>query len=227
MTVVAIHQPQYLPYLGFYHKIQHCDLFVVLDDVQFQKGGFQNRNRIKTHDSWQWITVPVLHDSGQLINAVRINNDVPWPRKHWNAVTTNYSTAPFFAQYGPSLQRILLDSEWTALSELNISLMNWVLAELGIKRQIERSSTIETTGQGTARLVEICQELRATHYLSGPGGRAYLDPGAFQNASIDLIWQDFTSPVYSQQFPDTGFEKDMSVIDALFCCGPQTKTLLD
>src|SRR5829696_3796305 len=96
MTTVAIHQPQYLPYLGFFHKLYHCDLFVALDNVQFQKNGVQNRNKIKTSQGWQWLTVPVLHDFGQLIQAVQISPNVPWQRKHWSTLVSNYGRAPFF-----------------------------------------------------------------------------------------------------------------------------------
>lgn len=226
MTVVAIHQPQYLPYLGFFHKIAHSDVFVVLDDVQFQKGGFQNRNRIKTSESWQWLTVPVLQKSEQLIKDVRINQEVPWQRKHWSALTTNYASATYFEDYSNNLQPIL-HAEWKALSDLNFALMQWVMEVLHIDTPIERSSTMGVAEEGTSRLIRICQKLNASRYLSGPGGKSYMDLDAFRQSSIDVIWQDFNSPVYQQQFPETEFVADLSVLDALFNCGPDTTKLLE
>lgn len=226
MTVVAIHQPQYLPYLGFFHKIAHCDVFVVLDDVQFQKSGFQNRNRIKTSESWQWLTVPVLQKSGQLIKDVRINDEVTWQRKHWSALTTNYASATYFGEYSNDLQPIL-NAEWKGLGDLNFALMQWAMKVLNIDTPIERSSTMEIAGEGTSRLIRICQKLKASRYLSGPGGKNYMDMDAFRQSSIDVIWQDFRSPVYQQQFPGTQFVPDLSVLDALFNCGPDTAKLLE
>ena len=102
MKTVAIHQPQYLPYTGFFHKIAHADIFVHLDNVQFQKNGLQNRNKIRTQQGWQWLTVPVAHHFGQLILDVQLDAGGTWPLKHWNALATNYSRAPFFKQYAGS-----------------------------------------------------------------------------------------------------------------------------
>ena len=221
MKIVAIHQPQYLPYLGFFHKLLHCDVFVTLDNVQFQKNGLQNRNKLKTSQGWQWLTVPVLHRSGQLINEVRINPKVPWQRKHWNALVSNYSPAPYFDVYGPGLKR-LIDREWSSLCELNMVLIRWAMNALGIETPILYSSALGVEGNRTELLVNICKAVGAQCYLSGPGGRRYMELTAFEAAGITVIWQEFTSPAYDQVFPDVGFVPDLSVVDALFNCGPET-----
>jgi hypothetical protein len=219
MCTIAIHQPQYLPYAGFFHKLLHSDVFVLLDDVQFQKGGVQNRNKIKTGQGWQWVTVPVLHKSDQLISEVVINNSVPWQRKHLGAFETNYAPAPFFESIYGALVGVL-SHEWKSLANLNAELVRWVMDILGIDRPLEFSSAYEKSGEGTDRLLELCRRFGGTRYLSGPGGRAYMDLDVFQRAGIEVLWQDFTPPVYNQVFPQSDFLPNLSIIDALFCCGP-------
>lgn len=219
VCTVAIHQPQYLPYPGFFHKILHSDIFVVLDDVQFQKGGVQNRNKIKTSQGWQWITVPVLHRSDQLISEVQINEQVPWQRKHISALETNYAPSQFFESLKVSLEQEL-SQQWKALSDLNVRLVRWVMDVLKIDTRLEFSSTFEKTGDSTQRLLQLCQQVGGTRYLSGSGGKEYMDLDVFQSGGVEVIWQDFTCPVYEQLFPEAGFLPNLSIIDALFCCGP-------
>lgn len=226
MKVVAIHQPQYLPYLGFFHKLRHCDAFVILDNVQFQKNGLQNRNKIKTSQGWQWLTVPVLHRAGQLIYEVRINPTAHWQKKHWNALVSNYSQALYFDVYNSGL-RDLVDNDWKNLCELNIALMRWAMDVLDIKTPILRSSVLGANGQQTELLINICKTVEADYYLSGPGGRLYMDLAAFEAADLTVVWQEFTPPVYSQVFLDAGFLPNLSIIDALFCCGPETIRFLE
>lgn len=221
MTVVSIHQPQYLPYLGFFHKIAHSDVFVALDDTQFQKNGVQNRNKIKTAQGWQWLTVPVQHRFGQLINEVRIDGRAPWPRKHMHTLRANYSRTPYFNCYIPKLEE-LLTAEYDNLSQLNMALTQWVMSVLEIKTPILLASALNVCGEQTDRLVSICQAVRADCYLSGPGGRQYMELELFAAAGIQVQWQLFEAPVYQQCFPQTDFIPNLSVLDALFNCGPET-----
>jgi hypothetical protein len=225
MTVAAIHQPQYLPYLGFFHKLAHCDVFVVLDDVQFQRGGLQNRNRIKTSAGCKWLTVPVTQNSHQALREVRINPTYPWQRKHVNALQQNYGRAPYFDPHGPDVVT-LLQRPWENLTQLNMSLTNMILGVLGINRTIVYSSDLRAPGQRSDLLVNLCRAVGATSYLSGPGGRRYLDVAAFDRSGIQVIWQDFTCPTYAQMFPDLGFIADLSIVDVLLCCGPDTAMFL-
>jgi hypothetical protein len=225
VVTAAIHQPQYLPYLGFFHKLQNCEVFVLLDDVQFSKGGFQNRNRIKSSEGWQWLTVPVLHRGKQTIREVELNDTVPWRRKHWSALVSNYSRAPHFERYVEDLQRIFA-IEWKHLGSLNEALMEWATNSLGIETIVKRSSEIPHSGTSSDRLIELCRAVDADRYLSGPGGRDYMDLEAFQLAGIEIAWQEFSLPSYPQQFPESGFVENLSVVDALFNCGPDTRELL-
>jgi len=225
MKIVAIHQPQYLPYLGFFHKLFHCDVFVVLDSVQFQKNGLQNRNKIKTSQGWQWLTVPVLHRFGQRIGEVQVEPDTRWQRKHWNALVSNYSRAPYFDRYSPKL-RELLEGQWKSLCELDGALMRWAMEALGIETPILYSSTLGVAGNRTELLVNICKAVEADGYLSGPGGSRYMDLSAFEAARLTVVWQQFTSPVYTQVFPHVEFIPNLSIVDTVFCWGPETTTFL-
>lgn len=225
MNVVGIHQPQYLPYLGFFHKIFHSDIFVILDSVQFQKNGHQNRNRIKTSQGWQWLTVPVLHRFGQRIHEVSVNPKVRWGRKHWHALTTNYSRAPYLRVYGPGLKEIL-EGDWTSLCQLDVALIRWAMQALEVKTPLVHSSELGVDGTRTELLINICRAVGADGYLSGPGGRRYMDLAAFEAAGITVLWQDFTLPVYDQMFPAVGFVPNLSIVDTLFCCGPATSKFL-
>ncbi len=226
MTTVSIHQPQYLPYLGFFHKIAHSDIFVVLDDVQYQRRGVQNRNKIKTGSGWQWLTVPIFYHSGQqMIQDVLINNMSNWKRDHWKALVFNYSPTPFFRKYSDKLQAVL-EQDYKTLSQLNMALTETILDFLEISIPIFYSSQLETVGNKTQRLVSICQAVGADCYLSGPGGRKYMDLDLFARTDITVQWQQFAPPVYEQHFPEVGFIPNLSIVDVLFNCGPATNQFL-
>lgn len=228
MKIVAIHQPQYLPYLGFFHKLAHCDVFVALDHVQFQKNGLQNRNRIKTGstEGSQWITVPVLHNHGQAINQVRMNSSSPWQKKHWNALVGNYSRARCFHKYTNQLQRLLF-TDYPNLSQLNMELTAWCMETLDIRTPVVVSSELGVDGRATSLLVNICRAVGADAYLSGPGGARYMQMGLFEDSGLQVLWQDFSCPAYEQQFPEAGFMPNLSVVDALLNCGPDIASLVN
>jgi hypothetical protein len=215
---VAIHQPQYLPYLGFFHKIAHCDLFIALDNVQFQKNGLQNRNKIKTAQGWQWLTVPVRHDLGQSIREVKIQSDLPWARKHWNALVTSYQRTRYFGLYSPGLQKEYEQGD-SFLCAVNMRTTTWAMDALGIQTPLRYASEFDVPGAQTELLVNLCREVGATTYLSGPGGYKYMDLEVFERAGIAVQFQDFRHPVYEQRFQQLGFIENLSVVDALFCCG--------
>jgi hypothetical protein len=228
MKIAVIHQPQYLPYLGFFHKLQQSDIFVAMDNVQFERRGLQHRNKIKTPQGEQWLTVPVMHRSRdeERINEMLINPEFPWPRKHWQALVTNYSRAPYFQEYAPELQQILT-REWSHLCELNMALIQWVMDVLGIKKPIVYLSTLGVEGSKSELLSNICHAVGADTYLSGPGGRRYMNLATFEAADIDVLWQEFTYPSYPQIFPELDFVPNLSIVDTLFCCGPNTKNFLE
>ncbi|MFB2836048.1 WbqC family protein [Floridanema evergladense] len=228
MTIAVIHQPQYLPYLGFFHKLNQGDIFVVMDSVQFMRRGIQHRNKIKTSKGEQWLTVPVFHQSSreeEYIKDVRINSELPWARKHWNTLLTNYSPAPYFDLYAFELQQ-LLKEEWHDLCELNMVLIKWLMEVLIIKKPIAYLSELSIDGTKSGLLIDICKAVGADTYLSGSGGKEYMDLSLFQAAGINVIWQEFNSPFYKQVFPELGFLPNLSIIDTLFCCGSKTRDFL-
>ncbi|HEY9852381.1 MAG TPA: WbqC family protein [Leptolyngbyaceae cyanobacterium] len=228
MTIAVIHQPQYLPYLGFFHKLNQGDIFIVMDSVQFMRRGIQHRNKIKTNKGEQWLTVPVFHQSSreeEYIKEVQIDSELPWARKHWNTLLTNYSPAPYFDKYGAELQK-LLEKEWHYLCELDMSLIQWIMEVLGIKKTIVYLSELAVKGSKSQLLIDACKAVGADTYLSGSGGKEYMNLSLFEAAGINVIWQEFNSPSYNQLFPELGFIPSLSIIDTLFCCGSETRNFL-
>lgn len=216
---VAIHQPQFLPWLGYLDKVDRADLFVLLDSVQFKKNEWQNRNRIRTAQGWQWVTVPVLHHFGQRIAEVRINEKTGWRAKHLRALELHYARA---AHREPVLRglRALYDRPWDRLADLNIAVLRWLLGEFGITTPLRLSSEMNLPEEPTERLVAICRTVGATRYLAGAGSSAYMDFGKFEAAGIPVDMQEFRHPVYRQCYEP--FVPGLSAIDLLLTCGGQS-----
>lgn len=224
MTVVAIHQPQYLPWLGYFDKLERCDVFCLLDTVQYKKNEFQNRNRIKTAEGWQWLTVPVTYRFPQRIEEVGINQTVDWQRKHLQALKTNYSKAPFFETYYPSFEEFYQQS-YDFLVQVNVACIQLLVELLGLERKLVLASSLPVeTEDSTLRLVEICKNLGGDYYLSGRDGAKYIDVDMFQNHKIEVLFQDFKHPHYPQCYGP--FEPNMSVVDLLFNCGPESLAMI-
>ncbi len=217
--IVAIHQPQYLPWIGYFDKMDRVDAFVLLDTVQFKKNEWQNRNRIKTPEGWQWLTIPVLQRFPQRINEVRIPPEDAWARKHWQALQTHYGAAPFFTPHAPFLTECY-GRPWERLVDLTCHLIAYLAAALGIRARLVRASTGEFPEDPTGRLVAICRWLGGSTYLAGRDGTTYMDLAQFATAGITVRTQAFTSPVYPQRYG--AFQPDLSVVDLLFNCGPES-----
>jgi hypothetical protein len=215
----AIHQLQYWPGLRFFAKMRAADLFIYLDDVQFEKREFQNRNRIRTPRGWQYLTAPVVSKGrfSQKINKVELDNTADWQREHLLAIKTNYARAPFFARYLPAFEE-LYSRDYRLLADLAIATMDLLKDGFGIKTPVKFSSEYRVEEASSARLARLCAAAGADEYLSGAGARAYLDPGVFSFAGIKLAWHEFKPREYRQAFP--GFEPDMSALDLLLNCGP-------
>jgi hypothetical protein len=222
---VAIHQPQYLPWLGYFDKIDQADCFVLLDDVQFKKNEWQNRNKIKTAAGWQWLTVPVLHRFPQRICEVKINQTDPWSRKHLQALTSNYGSAPFFDLHRPFFEEIY-GREWTLLVDLNVAAITYLAEALGIRTKLVMASSLPVPAEleATDRLISICQAVGANTYLSGVGGREYLDLAPFKEAGIGVLFQAFQTQPYPQRFG--AFVPDLSIVDLLFNCNDQSLQIM-
>ncbi len=225
---VTIHQPEYLPYLGFFDRLLYADTLVLLDTAQFQRGGFINRNRIKTPKGSQWLTVPIVgrkKDVKKSIQSVCIDGEKPWQEEHLRSIESNYGKAPYFQEFFPAL-RELFSKKWDGISELDIALIEWVITLFGLKIHVAKSSTLPLAGSATEQLVHICATLKADTYISGPGGRNYLQMDKFSEAGIAVTFHDFEHPVYTQRFSGT-FEPNLSVIDYIFNCGPRLNAKKD
>ena len=222
--IVAVHQPQYLPWLGYFDKIRRADAFCYLNDVQYKKNEWQNRNRIKTAQSWQWLTVPVSYRFPEKINEVHINNTVDWKKKHLQALITNYSRAPYFKEY-ISIFEDVFSKDWELISDLNIHLIELLRGVLQLQEtSTVISSDLKLSDDPTGRLIDICNHLGADTYLAGQGGANYMDVERFEKNGLQVIVQEFEHPVYPQLFDE--FQSHLSIVDLLFNCGPESMNII-
>jgi hypothetical protein len=221
---VAIHQPQYLPWLPYCAKAAGCDVFVYLDTVQFQKNGVQNRNQIKTAQGAKWLTVPVNASLGQSIRETRIA-DQRWQKKHIASIQQNYARAPFLAAFNAGL-RPLLEHTWESLCELNVAVTEWMLDCLGIGCKRVRASQLNATGAKDDLVIDICGELGATLYLSGKGAKDYQDEAKFLKQGIRLHYHEYHSQIYEQCYPEAGFIADLSALDLILNVGPRAREVM-
>ena len=222
--IVSVHQPQYLPWLGYFDKIDKADAFVLLDNVQFKKNEWQNRNKIKTAAGGQWLTVPVTYRFPQLINEVEINNRERWQHKQQQALISNYKKAPHWDALEPFFTD-LFQSQWQTISQLNIHVIKTLVKILGIKTHLHIASEMGNFPEDPdERLIAITKYFGADTYLAGSGGRDYMDMDKYDRNSIKVLFQDYRHPVYDQLFGD--FLPYMSVIDLIFNNGDDSLRIL-
>lgn len=217
MTIAVVLQPGYLPWLGFFDQVRRADVFIYLDDVQFDKNGWRNRNRIKARGGPVWLTVPVRAGGRPRLDTVAVDTRQNWARKHVATLTQLYARAPFARRYLPELGDLLLGRPWDNLVELDLAVTARLLAWLGLERHILRASDLEVEGDRSERLVNFCRRVGADHYLSGAAARSYLDVPLFEAAGIAVEWQDYNHPVYPQI--NGPFMPFLSVIDLILNCG--------
>lgn len=223
--ILAIHQPQFMPWLGYFDKIIKSEIFCFLDNVQFKKNEFQNRNKIKTRQGWMWLTVPVMYHYPEKINEVKVNNDIPWRKKHLKTLMTYYQKAPHFSNVFPHLENFY-NKEEEYISLINVRSVLMLMGLLGVSRETPLASELgPLPEEPSERLAAICALLGADTYLSGAGGREYLNPEPFQRRGIKVIFQDFQHPHYPQLYG--GFIANLSLLDLLFNCGPQSRKILE
>ncbi len=220
---VAIHQPQYLPWLGYFDKMDQADVFVFLDTVQYKKNEWQNRNRIKTPTGWQWLTVPVHVHFPQTILETRIDASAPWRRKHLQALQVHYGKAPFFSRSFPLLEELVRD-ELTSLADLNATVAEGLARVLGMRTRTVRASSWTLREDPTERLVDICRAVGADTYLAGRDGARYMDVTLFAREGITVLYQEYTHPVYPQLYGE--FIPQLSVVDLLFNQGNESLATL-
>ena len=225
-STLVILQPGYLPWLGFFDQLRRSDVFVYYDDVQYDKHGWRNRNRIKTQAGPLWLTVPVRHGGlgAPRIVDVEIDARTPWARKHIASIRQAYAAAPFVRRYLPELEE-LLERPWNRIVDLDLAVAGMMAGWLGLARRIERSSELGISGDRSDRLVAICRHFGAATYLSGDSAQAYLDTELFARHGIDVEWQRFTHPAYPQQHGE--FVPFLSALDMILNCGDQSLAVLE
>ncbi len=221
---IAIHQPNFLPWLGYFDKIKQADHFVFLDDVAFVKGHVCNRNKIKTQEGEEkWLTVPVNHKKGLQvnINELELSYDPKWRGKMINLLRGNYARAPYFKEYISDFESVLFDDEHQTLADLNISFIKHYCKLLGIDTPFSRSSEVqEDLGTKNDRNLNLVLHHGGNAYLSGQGAKKYNDPEMYEAAGIELLYQEYDPPVYQQIGAE--FVSHLSVLDLIFNVGPES-----
>ena len=217
---VCIHQPDFMPWLGFFHRLIHSDLFVILDDVQLLRQGWHHRDKIKTSRGAQWLTVPIKWKGRtiQKIKDAEIDNTLNWRKKHLKTLQHSYRAAKYFHEIFPEIENIYAHQP-KFLIDLNIRLLSLFLEKFNINIPIVFSSSMSISQKSTELIISILKRVYADKYISGLGAKDYLDEGQFEQAGIDLVWQSFEHPVYPQLHGE--FVPMLSAIDFLFNSGGQ------
>jgi len=224
-TLVVL-QPGYLPWLGFFDQMRRSDIFVFYDDVQFDKNGWRNRNRIKSPAGPHWLTVPVRVSSlSQRIYETEIDTRQPWARKHLGTIKQFYGKAPYLKRYLPELEELLMGRTWERLIDLDVAVIELLCAWLNIKREMARSPELGIEGERSERLLNICLAMGASRYLSGNAARVYLDTELFSSHGIEVLWQDYEHPVYPQQHGE--FVPFLSALDLVLNCGDESTAIIN
>lgn len=224
--IVSINQPAYLPWLGYFDRIARSDLHIVLDHVQFEKNSFTNRNKIKTSNGPIWLTVPILSKGmfGNLgIDTLQINNQENWQRKHWAAIEQSYKKCNHFSKKSEILQKFY-QTQYDSFIALLKEMTSHFLEQLKITTPIVYSSEMGVDGKKDELVLNLCREVKATRYISGPLGRNYLKPDMFAEEGIDLLFHDYQHPVYSQK--NGNFLPFMGIIDLLMNEGDNSLEIL-
>ncbi len=219
MKTAVIHQPDFLPHIGFFHRLLHADLFIVLDHAQFvthTSRSWMNRDKIKTRRGEVWLTVSVLKAPRDTpINEIELA-DNGWREENLNLIRENYRTAPYFGELYPQVES-LYALPCTRLVEFNLASIRMLMDWYGIAIPAMHSSTMQPNGKKNELLVDLLGKAGVKRYLSGPGARAYYEPTPYRDAGIEVVWQQFEHPIYPQQFGD--FIPYLSSIDLFFNCG--------
>lgn len=222
---VAILQSNYIPWKGYFDIIGSVDAFILYDDMQYTKNDWRNRNKIKTQNGLQWLSIPVRQESlHQKINETKIT-DPKWNINHWRSISQSYAKAPYFKAYKERFEALFLEAKSEYISDINRHFIEAINAMLGITTKIYDSREFVLAEGKSERLLALCQELGATTYLSGPAARDYLDEKIFTEVGMNVEWIDYGGYAeYHQLFPP--FEHGVSVIDLILNEGENAKNFL-
>jgi len=217
--IVVIHQPDFLSYIGFFHRLLYADLYIILDDVQFVKSNnsWTHRDKIKTKNTEQWLTLSVQKAQRNThINKILLSNDIHWKVKNLNLIKENYKKSEFFEEIFPYIEKLYSNTD-NKLCSFNIKSILLLLELFDIKIKMEYSSSLKTFNAKSEKIVEILTKVNATHYLSGIGAKNYHNNQPFDDANIEVLWQNFEHPIYNQINGE--FIPYLSSIDLFFNCG--------
>jgi hypothetical protein len=228
--IVVVHQPHFLPWLGYLHRMAQADLFVLLDHVQFERRNYQNRTLIRMNDEARWLTVPVMQRSQKerIVDKEvdnRLDGAKQWALNHFTTLRHAYRRAGFFTTYSAAFKQ-LFETRWQRLVDLNHAGLEILRDAFGIRTPLVRSTELAVEGARGDLILGICRAVGADTLIAGSGGsRGYLDVEAFARAGVRIEYHDWHHPEYPQC--GTGaFLRGLSAIDMLFNCGPQSRSLL-
>jgi len=224
--VIGILQPGYLPWLGFFEQLYKSDVFVIYDDVQYDKHGWRNRNRIKSSNGIQWLSVPVQFklSEASLITEIKIDNNVNWRKKHLTSIRQNYSKAKYFMDYIGLFEEAYA-REWDYLIDLDLFFIEGLARFLGMgEKIINRSSAIAVQGDRIGRLINLSNHFGADTFYEGHSGKNYIDEEIFLAQGIKVEYQNYQHPVYRQLYGE--FVPFLSIIDLLFNHGSDSLAIL-
>ena len=218
--VITIHQPDFLPWAGFFHRWIVSDLLIILDDVQFIRRGWHHRDKIKTAQGAKWLTVPVKKKGRYFdtINRIEINDAEDWKKGHLNQIHSAYGKAPRFHAVFPQLEKIY-SKPWRYLMDLNLELLKFMAVELGIRAPFCMASDFSIDLKGTEKLLALIQTVQGTAYMTGLGSKDYLKEDLFRAQGVPVIWSPYTCPEYPQLHD--GFVPYLSILDAMMMLSPQ------
>jgi len=233
---IGMLQPGYLPWLGFFEQLHRVDMFVILDDVQYTKGSWRNRHKIRTRPGWQWLTVPIYHNgrTGQLIKDVEIDNTKNWKKKHWNCLRENYCHSQYWSMYSSRIEEIY-KKKWQYLIDLDMEFICFFVNSLGINTEIILSSSLGldekykvifgTTGDVNDRNIFYIKQLDGDVFYEGALGKTFLNVDRFVESNIELIFQNYNHPMYKQVYDP--FIPYLSIVDLLFNEGPSSLDIIN
>ncbi|MFQ5822488.1 MAG: WbqC family protein [bacterium] len=217
MRKVAIIQSSYIPWKGYFDIINEVDIFIFLEDVQFTKRDWRSRNKIKTSNGTEWITIPILGGRNQMLSEAKIDNSQNWQKKHLNKLQFNYAKSNFFDEYFDDLKS-LYEMDWEYLSDFNIALTKYICNLLNIRAKLLKSQDIGSVRTKDEKLIDLVKKVDGTCYISGPAAKSYIDPDLFFNAGIELKYKDYSGyPEYPQLHPP--FNHYVTILDLIFSVG--------
>ena len=217
--IVVIHQPDFIPYLGFFDRLVKADIYVVFDNVQYVRSsrGWTSRDKIRTKDGEKWITISTQKaPRDTLIKNVLLSNEIPWKENHINLIKENYKNSPYYDEIMPYIKK-LYSTEFTRMMDFNVEAIKILMELFDIHIDMVYASDLNPVGKNNSLIIDIVKKLGCHRYLSGIGAKDYFVQEMYDEAGIEVIWQNFEYPVYKQQYE--GFIPYLSSIDMLFNCG--------